>query len=131
MGPLPYLVMECLDGESAQETLDREKHFPEARSLEIIQEAAKAIDYMQSKKIIHRDIKPGNIYLLKDTRVKGIDLGFAQEMGTTAAGNEEPTSGTVQYMSPEQALGSSDLDVRAVIYSPGATLYHMVMGETP
>ncbi|HEV3028512.1 MAG TPA: serine/threonine-protein kinase, partial [Planctomycetota bacterium] len=66
MGPLPYLVMECLDGESAQETLDREKSFPEARSLEIIQEAAKAIDYMQSKKIIHRDIKPGNIYLLKD-----------------------------------------------------------------
>jgi serine/threonine protein kinase len=131
MGPLPYLVMECLDGESAQETLDREKHFPEARSLEIIQEAAKAIDYMQSKKIIHRDIKPGNIYLLKDTRVKVIDLGFAQEMGTTAAGDEETTSGTVQYMSPEQARGSSDLDVRADIYSLGATLYHMVMGETP
>jgi serine/threonine protein kinase len=132
MGPLPYLVMECLDGESAQETLDREKHFPEARSLEVIQEAAKAIDYMQSKKIIHRDIKPGNIYLLKDGRVKVIDLGFAQEMGTTLApGEEETTSGTVQYMSPEQARGQLDLDVRADIYSLGATLYHMVMGETP
>ena len=130
MGPLPYLVMECLDGESAQETLDREKHFPEARSLEIIQEAAKAIDYMQSKKIIHRDIKPGNIFLLQDGRVKVIDLGFAQEMGTTAAGEEDTTSGTVQYMSPEQARGS-DLDVRADIYTLGATLYHMVMGETP
>jgi len=132
MGPLPYLVMECLDGESAQETLDREKHLSEARSLEIIQEAAKAIDYMQSKKIIHRDIKPGNIYLLKDNRVKVIDLGFAQEMGTTLApGEEETTSGTVQYMSPEQARGQLDLDVRADIYSLGATLYHMVMGETP
>lgn len=130
MGPLPYLVMECLDGESAQEMLDREKTFPEARSLEIIQEAAKAIDYMQSKHIIHRDIKPGNIYLLKDGKVKVIDLGFAQEMGT-AAGEEETTSGTVQYMSPEQARGSADLDVRADIYSLGATLYHMVMGETP
>jgi serine/threonine protein kinase len=131
MGPLPYLVMECLDGESAQDTLDREKHFPEARSLEIIQEAAKAIDYMQSKKIIHRDIKPGNIYLLKDGRVKVIDLGFAQEMGAAVTGEEETTSGTVQYMSPEQARGQLDLDVRADIYSLGATLYHMVMGETP
>jgi len=132
MGPLPYLVMECLDGESAQETLDREKHLSEAHALEIIQEAAKAIDYMQSKKIIHRDIKPGNIYLLKDGRIKVIDLGFAQEMGTTLApGEEETTSGTVQYMSPEQARGQLDLDVRADIYSLGATLYHMVMGETP
>jgi serine/threonine protein kinase len=131
MGPLPYLVMECLDGESAQDGLDREKNFPEARSLEIIQEAAKAIDYMQSKKIIHRDIKPGNIYLLKDGSVKVIDLGFAQEMGVTVSGEEETTSGTVQYMSPEQARGQLDLDVRADIYSLGATLYHMVMGETP
>ena len=131
MGPLPYLVMECLDGESAQETLDRDKSLPEARSLEIIQEAAKAIDYMQSKGIIHRDIKPGNIYILKDSSVKVIDLGFAQEMGTAASGDEETTSGTVQYMSPEQARGSADLDVRADIYSLGATLYHMVMGETP
>ncbi len=131
MGPLPYLVMECLEGESAQEALDREKHFAEAHSLELIQETAKAIDYMQSRGIIHRDIKPGNIFLLKDGRVKVIDLGFAQEMGSAAAGEEETTSGTVQYMSPEQARGQRDLDVRADIYSLGATLYHMVMGETP
>jgi serine/threonine protein kinase len=131
MGPLCYLVMECLEGESAQEALDREKRFPEARSLEIIEEVAKGIDYMQSRGIIHRDIKPGNIFLVKGGGVKVIDLGFAQEIGSAAAGEEETTSGTVQYMSPEQARGQRDLDVRADIYSMGATLYHMVMGETP
>jgi serine/threonine-protein kinase len=131
MGPLPYLVMEYLEGESAQETLDRENHFAEARALEIILETAKAIDYMQSRNVLHRDIKPGNIYLLKSGSVKVIDLGFAQEMGKEASGEEETTSGTAQYMSPEQARGRRDLDVRADIYSLGATLYHMVMGETP
>jgi serine/threonine-protein kinase len=131
MGPLPYLVMEYLEGESAQETLDRENHFAEARALEIILETAKAIDYMQSRNVLHRDIKPGNIYLLKSGAVKVIDLGFAQEMGKETSGEEETTSGTAQYMSPEQARGRRDLDVRADIYSLGATLYHMVMGETP
>ncbi len=133
MGPLSWFLMELLEGESAQEALDREKAFKEARALEIILETAKAIDYMQSRGIIHRDIKPGNVYLLKDGRTKVIDLGFAQEMNGSgeAGGEEETTSGTVQYMSPEQARGQRDLDVRADIYSLGATLYHMVMGEIP
>jgi serine/threonine-protein kinase len=131
MGPLPYLVMEFLEGETAQEALDREKKFSEPRALEIILEAAQAIDYIQSRGYVHRDIKPGNIFLCKDGRVKVLDLGFAQPLGSGSGGEEETTSGTVQYMSPEQARGQSDLDVRADIYSLGATLYHMVMGELP
>ncbi len=132
MGPLAYFLMEHLDGESAQEVLEREKRFTEARALEIILEIARAIEYMQTQGIVHRDIKPGNIYIMKDGGVKVLDLGFAQPMGAdAAAGEEETTSGTVQYMSPEQARGQRDLDVRADIYSLGATLYHMVMGELP
>ncbi len=131
MGPLAYFLMERLEGETAQERLDREKSFTEAQALEIILETAKAIDYMQAQGIVHRDIKPGNIFLLKDGRVKVLDLGFAQPMGAVSMGEEETTSGTVQYMSPEQARGQRDLDVRADIYSLGATLYHMVLGELP
>jgi serine/threonine protein kinase len=132
MGPLAYFLMEILEGESAQEILDREKRFTEARALEVILEIAKAIEYMQSQGIVHRDIKPGNIFLLKNGQVKVLDLGFAQPIGEAGdAGEEETTSGTVQYMSPEQARGQHDIDVRADIYSLGATLYHMVMGELP
>jgi len=132
MGPLAYLLMEFLDGESVQEVLDRQKHLSEAQALEIILETAKAIDHMQSRGIIHRDIKPGNIFLCRDGKVKVLDLGFAQEIKSDGTGEEEETtSGTVQYMSPEQARGQRDLDVRADIYSLGATLYHMVMGELP
>ncbi len=131
MGPLAYFLMEHLEGETAEEALEREKRFSESRALEVIQETAKAIDYLQSKGILHRDIKPGNIMILRDGRMKVMDLGFAQDMAAGAEGEEETTSGTASYMSPEQARGRRDLDVRADIYSLGATLYHMVMGELP
>jgi len=131
-GPLAWLAMEYLDGESAQAVLDREKRTGEARALEIILDSAKALEYLQSKGIVHRDIKPGNILLLTGGGIKVCDLGFAQPISESGGeGEEETTSGTAQYMSPEQARGLRDIDIRADIYSLGATLYHLVMGELP
>lgn len=129
-GPFHWLAMEFLDGESIQDTLDRENRLSEARALEVILEASQALEYLQSRDILHRDIKPGNIVALKDGSIKVCDLGFAQSIGDDAT-EEETTSGTAQYMSPEQARGRGDIDIRADIYSLGATLYHMVMGELP
>ena len=131
-GPLVYLAMEFLDGETALETLERDGGFTETRAVEIVLQTAEVLAYLQGRGFVHCDIKPGNIMLLKNGRSKLLDLGFAKPVGKGAAGAEsETTSGTVQYMSPEQARGQADLDARADIYSLGATLYHMVMGQVP
>lgn len=131
-GPLVFLAMEYLEGETALDQLDRDGGFPETRAVEIALETAEVLAYLQGRGLVHCDIKPGNIMMLKDGRSKLLDLGFAKPAGQGAPGAAaETTSGTAQYMSPEQARGQMDLDARADIYSLGATLYHMVMGEVP
>jgi serine/threonine protein kinase len=129
-GPLVFLAMEYLEGETALEVVEREGGFMETRAVEIALQTAEVLAYLQGRGFVHCDIKPGNIMLLKDGRSKLLDLGFAKPIGKAGAASET-TSGTVQYMSPEQARGHSDLDARADIYSLGATLYHMVMGQVP
>ena len=133
-GPLTYLVLEYLEGESVLDIIEREKQLPEARALGILVEAAKALTYITGNGIIHRDIKPDNLMATKDNRLVLCDLGFAIPMNRDSNGatdDEETTSGTVQYMSPEQARGQRDLDVRTDIYALGATLYHMIVGKVP
>ena len=131
-GPLVFLAMEYLEGETALDVLDREGGFTETKAVEITLQTAEVLAYLQSKGLVHCDIKPGNIMLLKDGRSKLLDLGFAKPVGSSsAAPAAETTSGTVQYMSPEQARGQAELDARADIYSLGASLYHMVRGEVP
>ncbi|MFB3067069.1 MAG: serine/threonine protein kinase, partial [Planctomycetota bacterium] len=76
------------------------------------------------------DIKPGNILIDDAWSAKLIDLGFCMMVGITEE-TEGTTVGTVGYISPEQARGGSNLDIRSDIYSLGVSLYHMVVGETP
>jgi serine/threonine-protein kinase len=129
---LPFLVLELLEGRTLEEEIRAGGPMRIGRAVKLARQIAAGLSAAHAQGIIHRDIKPGNIYLLKDGSVKVIDLGFAQDMHAEGgAGEEETTSGTVQYMSPEQARGQRDLDARADIYSLGATLYHMVMGELP
>ena len=130
---LHYLALEYMQGESVQDIIDRDGSIPEARAVEVILNAARAVEYLSKNRLIHRDIKPDNLMINAESRIKLLDLGFAIPMGPDGERLEEEgtTSGTVQYMSPEQAQGMKDLDVRTDIYSLGATLYHMVVGEVP
>ena len=126
------MSMEYIDGPSIQDLLDRDGPFDEQKAIYVITEAARALAYMQARGVVHRDVKPDNIMWSKDGRVMLVDLGFATMIRKDLAGQyEDETCGTVQYISPEQAKGMADLDIRADIYSLGATLYHMVVGELP
>jgi serine/threonine protein kinase len=102
-------------------------------ALEIILQSARALTYLQEHGIVHRDVKPGNIMITRAGAVKLCDLGFAQPIagGISALGESDVTCGTPEYMSPEQARGQRDVDIRSDIYALGATLYHMVLGDVP
>jgi serine/threonine-protein kinase len=123
--------MEHIEGDDLQDLLRKGMTFNEDAALYIILQAARAIEYMRGQGILHRDIKPGNIMLKRDNTVKLIDLGFATIIGEQKGGLSDSTQGTVQYISPEQAQGKQDLDVRSDIYSLGATLYQLVVGNLP
>ncbi len=130
-GMLNYVVMEFLEGESLQDVLNRLGSLKEDQALAIILQIAKGLEYIEGQGIVHRDIKPDNVIITPSGVLKMIDLGFAKPIGQPEETAEDMTCGTPQYMSPEQAQGAKEVDVRSDIYSLGATLYHMALGEVP
>ncbi len=125
---LIYLVMEHFPGRSAQEELDQRGRFQEEKALSVIVQVARALGHMHLHGVLHRDVKPANILLDTQGRVKLCDLGLAVKLVDHSAG--ETTAGTRAYIAPEQATGSG-LDPRADIYALGASLYHLVVGRLP
>ena len=130
---LYYMSMELVRGMSVQDELNERGQLEESKALHIIVQIAEALQYLHANNCVHRDIKPDNILYSHDEGViKLCDLGFAKEIEAASEGEtEDVTCGTVQYISPEQARGLKDVDIRADIYSLGATLYHLVIGEVP
>lgn len=129
---LYFIGIELLDGISLQKMLEISGPFSEQKALYSVVETAKALAYMQANGIVHRDIKPDNIIWCRNGRVVLLDLGFAKRIQATPGElYEDETCGTVEYISPEQARGRADIDVRADIYSLGATLYHLMTGKPP
>jgi len=126
-----YQVLERIDGISILEQIQEHGALEEDRALGVILQVADALQFLQEQGIVHRDVKPDNVMLTEDGTARILDLGFAKEIGSEPDVEEGTTMGTVYYMSPEQAKGQQELDVRSDIYSLGVTLYHMVVGDVP
>ncbi len=129
----PYLVMEFVEGRSLSEVLFEEGFLPVQRAGEILRDVGRAISVAHEQGFLHRDIKPGNILIDPTGRARLTDFGLAKHMGQDTHLTRTGTSlGTPAYMSPEQASGeASEVDERCDIYSLGAVLYHMLVGQPP
>ncbi|MDP6116043.1 MAG: serine/threonine-protein kinase, partial [Planctomycetota bacterium] len=128
---LYYYAMEFIDGESVQAIIDRMGSIPESQAIAISIRVTRALQHASESAIIHRDIKPENIMINRDGKVKLTDLGLAKEMLDSRVTQTGIALGTPHYMSPEQARGDKEIDIRSDIYSLGATLYHMLTGQPP
>jgi len=123
-----FIVMEYLDGQSLRERINATGPLLVERSVQIMFDVCDALAYAHDQGIIHRDIKPDNIMVLRGGRAKIMDFGLASivyESGMTQTGT---MLGTISYMSPEQARGEK-LDVRSDVFSLGVTFYEMLTGR--
>lgn len=124
-----YIVMELIDGITLKQYLQKKSVLDPAEVLDFTIQTAKALEHAHSKGIIHRDIKPQNIMLLKDGMIKVADFGIASLENTIEENNGE-TVGSVHYIAPEQARGEAP-DARSDIYSLGIVMYEMLTGRLP
>ncbi len=127
----PYLVMKFIEGETLKARLRRGPLGREA-IMAVAEAVGAALTYAHQQGVLHRDIKPSNVLLAEDGRIYLADFGLARiaQAGESTLSTDR-LLGTPQYISPEQALGKRDLDVRTDIYSFGVMLYEMFLGQVP
>lgn len=124
-----YIVMELIDGITLKEYMRKKGVLEPSEVLDFTVQTAKALEHAHSKGIIHRDIKPQNIMLLKDGMLKVADFGIAS-LDNDFEENKSEAVGSVHYIAPEQARGAAP-DARSDIYSLGIVMYEMLTGKLP
>ena len=131
-GPLPYIVMEYVDGVTLRDIIHNDGPMPPRRALEVIADACQALNFSHQHGIVHRDVKPANIMISKAGAVKVMDFGIARALadGGNSVTQTAAVIGTAQYLSPEQARGEQ-VDARSDVYSLGCVLYELLTGEPP
>lgn len=125
-----YFVMEYADGLTLKEHLARKKNIPQKELIDIACQILSALAHMHEKGVVHCDIKPHNIIILPNKKIKITDFGIAQIRGKAPELPSDKAVGTVYYVSPEQAQGKP-LDHRSDIYSLGIMLYEISAGQLP
>ena len=125
-----YLVMELVPGESMSRLLEREKRLPEAQVLDIVAQTSRALAAAHARGLVHRDIKPGNLLITPDGKVKITDFGIARVGDQVPLTKTGQVMGTVQYLAPEQATGKTSTGATD-LYSLGVVAYEALAGRRP
>jgi eukaryotic-like serine/threonine-protein kinase len=130
--PVPYIVMEYVDGRTLRDLLREDRRLLPERAMEITDGVLRALEYSHRNGIVHRDIKPGNVMLTREHNVKVMDFGIARAVSDAQATMTQTAQviGTAQYLSPEQARGER-VDARSDLYSTGCLLYELLTGRPP
>ncbi|WP_433729360.1 Stk1 family PASTA domain-containing Ser/Thr kinase [Nocardia sp. CA-129566] len=131
-GPLPYIVMEYVDGETLRDIVRGKGPIPPRRAMEVVADVCAALDFSHKAGIVHRDMKPANIMINRAGAVKVMDFGIARAIADSSNPMTQTAAviGTAQYLSPEQARGET-VDARSDVYSVGCVLFEILTGEPP
>jgi serine/threonine protein kinase len=136
-GNIHYIALEYVDGPTLEQLLQKGGPITPSRAVGYIAQAAAGLQHADERGFVHRDIKPSNLILTKDQKtLKILDMGLArsftnEEDKLTERLDNGAVTGTVDFISPEQSLGYTNLDTRADIYSLGATFFTLITGKPP
>src|SRR5262249_52862320 len=137
VGERHFLVMEYVPGTDLAKVVKRRGPLPAEEACSYIRQAALGLQHVFERGLVHRDIKPSNLLLTSAGVVKILDLGLARLNPTgdddlsTALTHDGAVMGTPDYMAPEQIQDTHQVDIRADLYSLGATLYYLLTGKPP
>jgi len=130
-GPLPYIVMEYVEGRTLRDIVKCDGPMDEQQALETMADVCAALDFSHRGGIIHRDVKPANVMITTAGAVKVMDFGIARALADGGSVTQTAAViGTAQYLSPEQARGEA-VDARSDVYAAGCVLYELLTGSPP
>lgn len=129
-GDVAYIAMELLEGRELRDILNDGALLPIDQVLNIVAQVAQGLAYAHEHEIVHRDVKPSNIMVIRDGHVKITDFGIARMASSSVRTQTGMVLGSPKYMSPEQVMGKT-IDPRSDIFSLGVMLYEMLTGQAP